>query len=56
MILDCQVLSENPDDAILSKTVLERQREIFGRSPLKIALDGGFASKNTNSNVSVDRI
>ncbi len=26
--------------------MLERQEEIFGRSPLKVALDGGFASKD----------
>jgi IS5 family transposase len=45
LILDCQVLSGNPADATLTKTMLERQQEIFGRPPLKVALDGGFASK-----------
>lgn len=45
LILDCQVLSGNPADATLTRTMLERQKEIFGRPPLKVALDGGFASK-----------
>jgi len=45
LILDCQILSGNPADATLTRTMLVRQEEIFGRPPLKVALDGGFASK-----------
>lgn len=45
LILDCQILSGNPADATLTRTMLERQEEIFGQPPLKVALDGGFASK-----------
>lgn len=45
LILDCQILTGNPADSTLTKTMLERQEEIFGRPPLKVALDGGFASK-----------
>jgi IS5 family transposase len=45
LILDCQILSGNPADATLTRTMLERQQEIFGRPPLKVALDGGFASR-----------
>lgn len=45
LILDCQILSGNPADSTLTKTMLKRQEEIFGRPPLKVALDGGFASK-----------
>lgn len=45
LILDCQVLSGNPADSTLTQTMLERQEEIYGRPPLKVALDGGFASK-----------
>jgi IS5 family transposase len=45
LILDCQILSGNPADSKLTKTMLERQEEIYGRPPLKVALDGGFASK-----------
>lgn len=44
LILDCQILSGNPADATLTKTMLDRQEEIYSRTPLKVALDGGFAS------------
>ena len=30
----------------MSQTMLERQKDIWGRPPLKAALDGGFASKD----------
>ena len=46
MILDCLITDGNPADSTLTQTMLERQREIYGRYPLKAALDGGFASKN----------
>lgn len=45
LILDCQILSGNPADATLTQDMLARQGEIFGRPPLQVALDGGFASK-----------
>lgn len=45
LILDCRILSGNPADATLTQGMLARQQEIFGRPPLKVALDGGFASK-----------
>jgi IS5 family transposase len=45
LILDCQILAGNPADATLTQTMLERQEKIYGRPPLKVALDGGFASK-----------
>ncbi len=45
LILDCQILDGNSEDSTLTKEMLERQQEIYGRSPLKVALDGGFASK-----------
>ena len=35
----------NPADSTLVETMLDRQKEIYGRYPLKVALDGGFASK-----------
>lgn len=44
LIIDCQILLGNPADATLTKSMLERQEEIYGRTPLKVALDGGFAS------------
>jgi len=45
LILDCQILAGNPADATLTQAMLERQEEIYGQPPLKVALDGGFASK-----------
>lgn len=45
LILDCVVLEGNPADSTLSNQMLDRQKEIYGRYPLKAALDGGFSSK-----------
>ena len=38
------IVEGNPLDATLTNQVLDRQEEIYGRYPLKVALDGGFAS------------
>ena len=46
LITDCLITDGNPADTTLTETMLERQREIYGRYPLKAALDGGFASKD----------
>jgi IS5 family transposase len=45
MILDCKVLEGNPADSTLAKTMIDRQVEIFSRSPGQVVFDGGFASK-----------
>lgn len=45
LITDCVITEGNPADTQLTLTMLDRQREIYGRYPLKVALDGGFASK-----------
>ena len=45
LILDCVILEGNPTDSTLVENMLDRQNEIFNRYPLKVALDGGFASK-----------
>lgn len=45
LILDCQIVEGNPADVTLTETMLDRQKQIYGRYPLKAALDGGFASK-----------
>ncbi len=45
LILDCVVLDGNPADSTLTGMMLERQDDIYGRYPLKAALDGGFASQ-----------
>ena len=45
LILDCLIVDGNPADVELTETMLDRQYDIYGRYPLKAALDGGFASK-----------
>jgi transposase, IS5 family len=45
LITDCVITEGNPADTELTLTMLDRQHEIYGRYPLKVALDGGFASK-----------
>ena len=40
------VLEGNPADSTLTIEAVERQKEIYGRYPLKVALDGGFASQD----------
>ena len=46
LILDCKVLEGNPADTELVEEMLDRQKQIYGRYPLKVAFDGGFASKD----------
>jgi IS5 family transposase len=46
LILDCLVLEGNPADTDLVTPMLDRQKQIYGRYPLKASFDGGFASKN----------
>lgn len=45
LILDCLIAKGNPADTSLTATMLDRQQSLYGRYPLKAALDGGFASK-----------
>jgi len=45
LITDCVITSGNPADTNLTVEMLDRQNNIYGRYPLKAALDGGFASK-----------
>ena len=46
MITDCLILDGNPADTALTDQMLDRQEQVYGRYPLKVALDGGFASKD----------
>lgn len=46
LILDCVILEGNPADTDLVEKMLDRQKQIYDRYPLKVALDGGFASKD----------
>ncbi len=45
LILDCVIARGNPADTDLAIPMLDRQKEIFGRYPLKVCFDGGFTSK-----------
>ncbi len=45
LVTDMMMLDGNPADAGLTKTVVERHEEIFGRPPRQAAFDGGFASQ-----------
>jgi IS5 family transposase len=45
LILDCVILEGNPADSELTVQMIDRQKDIYGRYPLKVALDGGFASQ-----------
>ncbi len=46
LITDCLITTGNPADATLTVEMIERQKEIYGRYPLKAAFDGGFTSKD----------
>jgi IS5 family transposase len=46
LISDCLILDGNPADVSLTNEMFDRHRAIYGRYPLKAALDGGFASKD----------
>ena len=46
LILDCRIFEGNPADSSLTISMLDRQKDIYGRYPLKASLDGGFASKD----------
>ena len=49
LILDCFMERGNPADTEQLMTMLERQKEIYGRMPRQIATDGGYASKDNLS-------
>lgn len=46
LITDCLITTGNPADSTLVENMLDRQKEIYDRYPLKAAFDGGFASKS----------
>lgn len=45
LITDCLIVKGNPADSTLTLDMLDRHEQIYGHYPLKVALDGGFASK-----------
>jgi len=46
LILDCMIVRGNPADSEQYKTMLERQKELYGRMPRQVLADGVFASKD----------
>jgi IS5 family transposase len=46
LISDCLILEGNPADSTLTVEMLDRHDKVYGRYPLKVALDGGFASQD----------
>jgi IS5 family transposase len=46
MILDCVILDGNPADSTLAESMIDRQVEIYERTPRQVAYDGSFASKS----------
>ncbi len=46
LITDCLITTGNPADTTLTVEMIERQKKVYGRYPLKAAFDGGFASKD----------
>lgn len=46
LILDCLIVEGNPADSDLTIPMLERQKDLYGKPPLKACFDGGFASKD----------
>lgn len=51
LIVDCVIVDGNPADSTLTGQMIDRQNDIYGRYPLKVALDGGFASKKNLKSV-----
>ena len=45
LILDCVILEGNPADSSLTEMMLDRQKIIYDRYPLKSSFDGGFSSQ-----------
>src|SRR5208283_3224457 len=45
LIVDCLIERGNPADSSMFVPLMERQKNIYGRSPRQVAADGGFASK-----------
>ncbi len=46
IVTDCLVVKGNPNDATVFNELLERQKEVLGKTPKKLSADGGFASKD----------
>jgi len=56
LISDCLIVEGNPADSTLTLDMLDRHEQIYGRHPLKVAFDGGFASKENLEAAKVRKI
>jgi IS5 family transposase len=56
LITDCLIVEGNPPDTTLSTQMLDRHEKIYGRYPLKVAFDGGFASKENLASAKIKEI
>jgi len=56
LITDCLIVDGNPADTTLTDIMLDRHKDLYGRYPLKVAFDGGFASKNNLASAKAKRI
>ena len=45
LITDVLIERGNPSDATLAVTMVERQRDLYGKAPRQVSMDGGFTSK-----------
>ena len=45
LIVDCLIEHGNPADYSVFLPLMERQKNLYGRSPRQVAADGGFVSK-----------
>lgn len=46
VVLDCLMPRGNPNDSVMFEKLLNRQKEILGKTPRQMSADGGFASKD----------
>jgi IS5 family transposase len=56
LITDCVIGDGNPADTTLTTTMLDRQCQLYGRYPLKVALDGGFATRENLASARANHI
>jgi IS5 family transposase len=45
LVTDVVIERGNPSDATLAVTMIERQRDLYGKAPRQVSMDGGFTSK-----------
>lgn len=51
LFLDCFIEEGNPADSSVAPRMVQRQKDLYGRAPRQVALDGGYASKSNVSDI-----